>query len=240
MNSASVPIVTIDGPNASGKGTVSQLLANRLDWHLLDSGALYRLVGLEATRHQVSFDHIPGLVAVAENLDVCFMPGRVGEPTRVNLQGEDVTVELRDEKAGEKASKVAMFPAVRNALLQRQRAFARPPGLVADGRDMGTVVFPDAQLKIFLTASPEVRALRRHKQLSEKGINVNLAALSVEIAERDRRDRERETAPLKPAPDALEIDTSALSVDAVLSRVLSETHSRGILSANRTPRGKSD
>ena len=226
--SAVAPVITIDGPNASGKGTVCQLVAAEFGWHLLDSGALYRLVGLDASLRGVGFDDVNALVEIASGLDVSFAAGPTGEPAAVQLNGEDVSVTLRTETVGEYASRVAVLPMVRDALLERQRAFAEPPGLVADGRDMGTVVFPGAELKIFLTASAEVRALRRYKQLSQKGIDVNLAALSLEIAQRDRRDRERETAPLEPAPDALEIDTSVLSIEAVLARVLSEARSRGL------------
>lgn len=226
--SAVAPVITIDGPNASGKGTVCQLVAAQFGWHLLDSGALYRLVGLDASQRGVGFDDVGALVEIASGLDVTFTAGPMGEPAGVQLNGEDVSVTLRTETVGEYASRVAVVPVVRDALLERQRAFAEPPGLVADGRDMGTVVFPGAELKIFLTASAEVRALRRYKQLSEKGIDVNLAALSLEIAQRDRRDRERETAPLEPAPDALEIDTSVLSIEAVLARVLAEARSRGL------------
>ena len=226
--SAVAPVITIDGPNASGKGTVCQLVAAQFGWHLLDSGALYRLVGLDASQRGVGFDDVGALVEIASGLDVTFTAGPMGEPAGVQLNGEDVSVTLRTETVGEYASRVAVVPVVRDALLERQRAFAEPPGLVADGRDMGTVVFPGAELKIFLTASAEVRALRRYKQLSEKGIDVNLATLSLEIAQRDRRDRERETAPLEPAPDALEIDTSVLSIEAVLARVLAEARSRGL------------
>ena len=226
--SAVAPVITIDGPNASGKGTVCQLVAAQFGWHLLDSGALYRLVGLDASQRGVGFDDVGALVEIASGLDVTFTAGPMGEPAGVQLNGEDVSVTLRTETVGEYASRVAVVPVVRDALLERQRAFAEPPGLVADGRDMGTVVFPGAELKIFLTASAEVRALRRYKQLSEKGIDVNLATLSLEVAQRDRRDRERETAPLEPAPDALEIDTSVLSIEAVLARVLAEARSRGL------------
>lgn len=222
-----MPVIAIDGPNASGKGTLAQLVAAELKWHLLDSGALYRLVALDAVRREVALDDGEALAGIAAGLDVTFTPGPAQEPALVSLNGEDVTTALRTEAAGESASRVAVLPAVREALLERQRGFARAPGLVADGRDMGTVIFPQAPLKIFLTASAEVRALRRYKQLSEKGIDVNLAALSVEIAQRDRRDSGREIAPLKPAPDALEIDTSVLSIEAVLARVLSEARSRG-------------
>lgn len=222
-------VIAVDGPNASGKGTVAQLVARRLSWHLLDSGALYRLVALQAMRTGVDLDDAARLETLPAMLEVEFVASPEGDPPRVRLAGKDVTLALRTEHCGAAASRVAAHPRVRNALLARQRAFRRAPGLVADGRDMGTVVFPDAELKIFLTANPEVRALRRYKQLSSKGIDVNLAGLSVEIAERDRRDRERDTAPLRAAADALEIDTSALSIEAVLARVMELAQQRSLI-----------
>ncbi|MFT5392110.1 MAG: cytidylate kinase [Gammaproteobacteria bacterium] len=222
------PVICIDGPNASGKGTVSQILAQRLGWHLLDSGALYRLVALSATRTGVSLDEPEELADVAIGLDVAFVPGDIGEPVLVHLSGKDVTTALRTEACGALASKVAAYPPVRAALLARQRAFRTAPGLVADGRDMGTVVFVDAPLKIFLTASAEVRAMRRYNQLSAKGNDVNLAALSVEIAERDRQDRERTTAPLRIAEDAHLVDTSERSIEAVLECVLKKAIKSGL------------
>ena len=225
------PVIAIDGPNASGKGTVARHLATRLGWQLLDSGALYRLVALDAEGRGIELENESALVAAAAALDVEFLPGSTDEPVRVRLAGEDVTRALRTEACGARASRVAVHPAVREALLARQRAFRRPPGLVADGRDMGTVVFSDAELKIFLTASAAVRARRRHNQLRQKGIDVSLADLSVEIEQRDRRDREREAAPLMAAADAIEIDTTALAIDVVLERVLALARSRGLVGA---------
>ena len=207
-------IVTIDGPSGSGKGTIAQLLARTLGWHFLDSGALYRLLGLAAERRGLASTQTAPLAALARSLRVEF----VGE--RVFLDGEDVSGAIRTEQAGNAASKVAAVAEVRAALLEWQRACARDPGLVADGRDMGSVVFPDAPLKVFLTAEPEERARRRYKQLKEKGIDVNLADLVEEIRERDERDRNRPVAPLKPPDGALELDSTGLSVDEVFDRVL--------------------
>jgi len=213
------PIVTIDGPSGSGKGTISRAVARRAGWHLLDSGALYRLVALAGTLARAE-PQDPGRHAeLAERMAVVFGTGPDGGE-EVRLEGRDVTAEIRTEAAGQGASRVAAWPQVRSALLARQRAFATPPGLVADGRDMGTVVFPGADLKIFLTATPEERALRRHKQLKDKGSDVSLPALSREIAERDLRDQTRKVAPLKAAPDACVIDSTGLSVEAVTGRVL--------------------
>lgn len=223
-----VPVVTIDGPSGSGKGTLCQLLSNRLGWHLLDSGALYRLVGLAAVERGIAFDDAGALARLARALDVRFLPGAPGEPVNILLDGRDVTTEVRSEVSGGYASHVAIHEAVREALHDLQRAFARAPGLVADGRDMGTVVFPDAPLKVFLTASAEARADRRYKQLKNKGENVSLATLLEDIRARDQRDREREVAPLRPAADAVLIDSTALDVEAVLSRVLEAVQARGL------------
>jgi CMP/dCMP kinase len=225
-----VAVVTIDGPSGSGKGTISRGLAARLGWHFLDSGALYRLVALAATRRRISLDDPEGLAAAAHAMEVRFGPAHDVE--RVWLGRDDVTAELRTEAAGAAASRVAVMPAVREALLQRQRDFARPPGLVADGRDMGTVVFPDAALKVFLTASSEERAVRRHKQLKEKGIDVSLPDLSSGIAQRDARDANRSVAPLKPAPDAREIDSTSLTPEEVIARILEWLEDAGV-EANR-------
>ena len=215
-----VPIVTIDGPSSSGKGTISRIVAARVGWHLLDSGALYRLVALGAALRNFDPDDVEQHVSVARTMKVQF--GSVGDgQEQVLLEGQDVTRKIRTEEAGAGASRVAVWPAVRAALTDRQRAFAQPPGLVADGRDMGTVIFPDAQLKVFLTASAEERAQRRHKQLIEKGSAASLAALSREIAERDQRDSTRQVAPLRPAPDAHLLDSTGLSIEAVVERVLS-------------------
>ncbi len=213
------PIVTIDGPSGSGKGTISRAVARRVGWHLLDSGALYRLVAFAGADAGLAADDAPGHAALAERMDVVFTVARDGSE-RITLGGRDVTTAIRSEEAGRGASQVAAWPAVRQSLLARQRAFAVPPGLVADGRDMGTVVFPGAQLKIFLTATPRERALRRHKQLKDKGSDVSLPALSREIAERDLRDQTREVAPLKAAPDACLIDSTGLAIEAVVQRVL--------------------
>jgi CMP/dCMP kinase len=211
--------VTIDGPSGSGKGTISRAIARHLAWHLLDSGALYRLVALGGAEAGLAPGDVPRHAQLARDMAVSFEVARDGSE-RVRLGGRDVTAAIRSEEAGQGASRVAAWPAVRTALLERQRAFAIPPGLVADGRDMGTVVFPLADLKIFLTATPEERALRRYKQLKDKGSDVSLAALSREIAERDLRDQTREVSPLKPASDACVIDSSRLSVEAVVGRVL--------------------
>ena len=226
MNAATVPIVTIDGPSSSGKGTISRLVAARAGWNLLDSGALYRLVALDGELKNVDPDDVGEHVALARTMRVEF--GSIAGQERVLLDGQDVTTRLRTETAGAGASRVAAWPAVRAALMDRQRAFATPPGLVADGRDMGTVIFPGAQLKVFLTASAEERAQRRHKQLIEKGSAASLAALSREIAERDLRDSTRQVAPLKPAPDAHLLDSTGLSIDAVVERVISLGRERNL------------
>ena len=212
------PVVTIDGPSGSGKGTISRSLARRVGWNLLDSGALYRLVALAGMEAGLSPGDSAGHARLASQMDVRFGAGAAAEEA-VFLSGRDVTQAIRTEEAGQGASRVAAWPSVRQALLERQRAFAEPPGLIADGRDMGTVVFPSARLKIFLTASAEERAARRHKQLRDKGSDVSLAALSREIAERDARDSTREIAPLKPAPDAHVIDSTSLSIEQVVDRV---------------------
>ncbi len=220
-----VPVLTIDGPSGSGKGTVSRAAAKALGWHLLDSGALYRLVALAARRAGTPLDDAAALANVAKRFDIAFDSGPDGEEI-VRLGGQEVTRDIRTEEAGNDASKVASLPQVRAALLERQRRFAVPPGLVADGRDMGTVVFPGAPVKIFLTASPEERAQRRHKQLKEKGVAATLAALSLEIAERDRRDISRSVSPLVASADAVLLDTTGMSVDAVVERVLGVVRGR--------------
>ncbi|HEX7044399.1 MAG TPA: (d)CMP kinase [Burkholderiales bacterium] len=216
--SQQAPVIAVDGPSGSGKGTVSQLLAARLGWHYLDSGALYRAVGLAAERAGVDFADAAALAAVARELRLRFLPRPDGPPA-VILDGEDITDALRSEAAGDAASRVAAVPAVRRALLRKQHEFRRPPGLVADGRDMGTTVFPDAILKVFLTATPEVRAERRYKQLKEKGFDVNLPRLLEEIRSRDARDAARAVSPLKPAADAHLLDTSDLSISQVVDRI---------------------
>jgi cytidylate kinase len=223
----SIPIVTIDGPSSSGKGTIGRIVAARVGWNLLDSGALYRLVALGGLLKGLDPDDVESHVAVARGMRVEF--GSVGDgEERVVLDGQEVTHKIRSEAAGAGASRVAAWPAVRAALTDRQRSFATPPGLVADGRDMGTVIFPEAPLKVFLTASPEERAQRRHKQLIGKGPAASLAALSREIAERDLRDSTRQVAPLKPAPDAHLLDSTGLSIEAVVERVLTLGRERGL------------
>ena len=214
-----VPVLTIDGPSGSGKGTVSRAVAHALGFRLLDSGALYRLVALAGRRAGMGLEDEAALSALAGKFEIGFGAGPAGEEI-VRLDGRDVTRDIRTEQAGNDASKVAALPGVRAALLERQRRFAAPPGLVADGRDMGTVVFPAARAKIFLTASAEERAQRRYKQLKEKGVTATLAALSLEIAERDRRDISRSVSPLAASDDAVVFDTTGVPVDAVIGRVL--------------------
>jgi cytidylate kinase len=212
-------VVTIDGPSGVGKGTTASLVAERLGWHLLDSGALYRLLALHALRSGIAPDDESALEAAAESLDVRFESGEGAQ--RVELAGDDVSDAIRTEDCGAVASRVAAVPGARRGLMKRQRDFLKPPGLVADGRDMGTTIFPQAPVKIFLSASPAERARRRHKQLMEKGIDANLSELESAIAERDRRDAERKTSPLKPAEDAIQIDTTEKSIADVLDLVLS-------------------
>ncbi len=212
------PVLALDGPSGSGKGTISQLLAQRLGWHYLDSGALYRLVALAALRHGVALDDAAALSALAHTLDARFSTDPT-QPARIYLEGAEVSEALRSEQCGNTASRVAALPEVRAALLERQRAFRKAPGLVADGRDMGTVIFPDAMLKIFLTASPAERAQRRYKQLKDKGLDAKMDSLVKDIAERDARDSARATAPLKPAQDALVLDTTRMSIEAVIERI---------------------
>jgi cytidylate kinase len=209
------PVLTIDGPTASGKGTVAQRVARSLGWHYLDSGALYRLTALAALRAGMGFDDVPALARLAAGLPVAFP-----DDGTIRLGGEDVTDAIREEAVGNGASRLAVHGAVRDALLGLQRAFRRPPGLVADGRDMGTVVFPDARLKVFLTASAESRAARRHKQLIEKGFSATLAALLQDLRERDARDASRAVAPLAPAEGAHVLDSTHLDVDRTVARVL--------------------
>ncbi len=217
------PVVTVDGPSGAGKGTITQLLARSLGWHLLDSGALYRLTALSAMESKTDFSDEQALARVARELDVRFEPTPDDEPARVFLAGRDVTREIRTETCGDRASQVAAIPSVREALLQRQRDFRKSPGLVADGRDMGTVVFPEAEHKVFLTASAEERAERRYRQLLEHGQSVKLGDLIKEIEARDERDMNRSTAPLKAAEDAQVVDTTGLSIEEVLNRVLAVT-----------------
>lgn len=215
---ASVPVITVDGPSGSGKGTISQILATKLGYHLLDSGALYRLTALSVLKHDIDTNDTPALAKAALELDVVFEAQVDGEQ-KVLLDGQDVGVQLRLDETSEMASKVATVPEVRDALLIRQKRFRQSPGLVADGRDMGTVVFPDAKHKVFLTASPEVRAERRHKQLIEKGVDANISHLLKGIIERDERDRTRTVAPLVPAEGAFVVDSSTISIDEVVQQI---------------------
>ena len=226
MPDAVTPVIAIDGPSGSGKGTVARAVARALGWHLLDSGALYRLAALACTAAGVDLDNGAQAARIAAAMDARFSSSPGGEEL-ILLGGRDVTAELRTEQAGRGASVVAQHPAVRQALTGRQRAFAQLPGLVADGRDMGTVIFPDAGLKLFLTADPEERARRRHKQLKDKGIDASLAALFSEIAERDRRDSTRAVAPLKPSADAVILDSTRLTIDEVVAQVLKLAKERG-------------
>lgn len=214
MTAMTVPVIAIDGPAASGKGTLAARVAQALGFHLLDSGALYRLVALAALRTGVPVDDAAALGRLAVSLEVRFEPGRV------LLSGDEVTREIREEAVSEVASRVAVHPSVRRALIDRQRAFRRAPGLVADGRDMGTVIFPAAPLKVFLTASAERRAERRHKQLISKGIPTTIAGLRADLEARDARDSSRAVAPLKAAADALTLDNSDLTVDSSVEQVL--------------------
>lgn len=219
MKADEAPVVAIDGPGGSGKGTVAVRLAQRLGWHLLDSGAIYRLLALAALEEGVSPDDEPGLVALAGRISMAFQPGEAG--VSALLDGRPVDEALRSEACGDAASRLAARSGVRQALLARQRAFRRPPGLIADGRDMGTVVFPEAVLKVFLTASAEERARRRYNQLKDKGLDANLSRLSREIAERDRRDAGREVSPLVPASDAVVVDSTEIPADRVTERIFS-------------------
>ena len=226
---AGVPVVAIDGPSGSGKGTVSRLLAVRTGWHLLDSGALYRLTALAGERAGLAAEDVAGHAALARSMRVEFAVDAAGAEV-VRLAGLDVTAALRSETAGAGASRVAVWPEVRSALLERQRKAARPPGLIADGRDMGTVIFPGAPLKIFLTATAAERARRRYNQLKDKDSSVSLAALSREIAERDRRDEHRPVAPLVPAADAIILDSTALNAAEVAEQIYAHGRRLGLWS----------
>lgn len=220
QNSVTVPVITIDGPSGTGKGTIMHLLAKQLNWHMLDSGAIYRALAFWLLDQHCEDADEAIIVSLARSLPLNFLWDAEGE-TRVLLAGEDVSQAIRTEDCGRVASKISVIPMVRQALLERQRAFQQPPGLVTDGRDMGTVVFPEADLKLYLEADPEERAKRRHKQLNDKGINVSLAQVLAELRARDERDMNRATSPLKPATDAYVINTTGLSVEAVMERIMS-------------------
>lgn len=215
-----VPVLTIDGPSGSGKGTIARIVAERLGWHLLDSGALYRAVGYAASMAGLDLSDADAMTRCAETTKITFRDPKDGRETRVYVNSRDATDELRTEAVGAVASAIAAIPSVRAALVDKQLSFCRLPGLVADGRDMGTVIFPDAGVKVFLTASAEERAKRRYKQLKDKGLAVTLASLLREIEARDARDAARPVAPLKPAPDAVLIDSTGMPVDAVVDKVL--------------------
>lgn len=220
MQALLMPVITVDGPSGSGKGTVCRLLADKLGWDVLDSGAIYRVLSLAALHHQIALDNEEGLVPLAANLDVQFLVDSQTNAGKVILEGEDVTTTIRNEEVGAAASKVAALPRVREALLRRQRAFRTENGLIADGRDMGTVVFQDAPLKIYLTASAEERARRRFVELNARGLNVTLSGLLQDIQARDERDMNRAVAPLVPADDAIELDTSELNAQQVFDKVI--------------------
>lgn len=218
MKSKIIPVIAIDGPSGSGKGTISQLLAKKFGWNFLDSGAIYRVLAFAAIKHRLNPNSIEDLTQQAKHLDLQFEPSE--EKPQIIFEGANITELIRTEEIGVIASKIAVHPSIRDALLQKQRAFKKVPGLVADGRDMGTVVFPEAEHKFFLVASLEERALRRFKQLQQKGDLTSYENILADLSERDYRDKERPVAPLKPAIDAIVIDTTGLKIDQVLQRVL--------------------
>ncbi len=223
MTQLTVPVITIDGPSGVGKGTLAQYLTCKTGFHLLDSGAIYRALAFGAVKNQLALDDVPGLVVLAESLPVEFVA------TSILYEGEDVTSRVRTEEVAGVASTVAVIPEVRAALMARQKAFAELPGLVADGRDMGTVVFPNADLKLYLTASAEIRAERRVKQLKNQGVSANIHQITRDIEERDERDLNRKTAPLKPADDAIIVDTSNLNIEDVCKKVESLLWDKGLM-----------
>lgn len=229
---ASVPVITIDGPSGSGKGTVSRKLARELGWHFLDSGAIYRSLAIATLRAGVPLDDFAAVAGIARSMDLSFT---AENPPRVLLDGGDIAGEIGTEACGNAASCIASSPTVREALLEKQRAFLRFPGLVADGRDMGTVVFADAPCKVFLTASAEARAIRRYKQLKDKGLDVNLASLTREIEERDRRDRERPISPLVMADGAFFVDSTDLTIDQVIDQVMDHVKNCGLREPSQRP-----
>ena len=222
-----IPVLAIDGPSGSGKGTISRAVADALGWHLLDSGALYRAIGFAAGEEGIDLSDADAVTRCAETTKISFRDPKDGHETRVIVNGHDATDELRTETAGAAASAIAAIPGVRSALFDKQRSFRRAPGLVADGRDMGTVIFPDAPFKVFLTASAEERAKRRYKQLKEKGLNVTLSSLLREIEARDERGANRKVAPLKPALGALIVDTTGMPVADVVQKVLAVVRTGG-------------
>jgi len=214
-----IPVITVDGPSGTGKGTVCSHLANWLAWNFLDSGALYRVLAVAAEKYHLATDNEPVIAELAESLDVVFHRPQPGKDVTVIFEGNDISQEIRTEECGNSASQIAALPVVRFALLERQRKFRQKPGLVADGRDMGTVVFADAPLKIYLIASAAERAKRRYKQLKQKGFSVNLPRLTADIAERDTRDSQRTISPLKPADDAFIVDTTTLEISTVIQKI---------------------
>jgi len=216
---SNIPVIAVDGPSGTGKGTVCSHLANWLSWNFLDSGALYRILAVAAEKHHLETNNEAAIAELAESLDVVFLRPEPGKDVTVIYEGSDISHEIRTEECGNSASQIAALPEVRSALLERQRKFRQLPGLVADGRDMGTVVFADAPLKIYLIATAAERAKRRYKQLKQKGFSVNLPRLTADIAERDTRDSQRTISPLKPADDAIVVDTTTLEISAVIQKI---------------------